>query len=116
MTAEQDPVAALRRQLVGAIADQTGMREQLCEPYADAVLLFLQREHGGAHLYVPAAPRQYDLLQIAAALRRGDSITRVCMEHGMSRTTLYRLFPGGLPKPDGFSAESQNSPKVGTGA
>ncbi len=98
MTQELDPIAALRQQLVGAIADQTGMREPLCEPFADAVLSYLQREHGGTHLYVPAAPRQYDLLMIQAQLERGDSVSRVCMEHAMSRTTLYRLFPGGLPR------------------
>ena len=114
MSQDLDAVAALRLQLIGAIADQTGMREQFCEPFADAVLVFLQREYGGAQLYVPAAPRQYDVLQIAAALKRGESISRVCMEHSISRTTLYRLFPGGLPRADEFDPESQSSVKVGT--
>ena len=101
---EQDPTTLLRQALVAAIADQTGMRETLAVPYADAVLAYLQREHGGGHLYIPAPPRQYDLLQIRAQLERGDSVSRVCMEHAMSRTTLYRLFPGGLPRKDASAA------------
>lgn len=104
MSTDQDPTEILRSQLVAAIADQTGMRESLAEPYADAVLTFLQREHGGGHLYIPAPSRRYDLLQIRAQLERGDSIMRVCMEHAMSRTTLYKLFPGGLPRKESSAA------------
>lgn len=95
---DQDPVALLRQALVAAIVDHTGMRDILAEPFADAVLTYLQREHGGGQLYIPAPARQYDLLQIRAQLERGVSVSRVCMEHAMSRTTLYKLFPGGVPR------------------
>lgn len=95
---DQDSTTQLRQALVDAIVEQTGMRGVLAEPYADAVLAYLQREHGGGQLYIPAAARQYDLLQIRAQLERGVSVSRVCMEHAMSRTTLYKLFPGGIPR------------------
>lgn len=101
MTVEQDPTTQLRQSLVAAISDQTGMRESIAMPFADAVLAYLQREHGGGHLYIPAPQRQYDLMQIRAQLERGESISRVCMEHAMSRTTLYKLFPGGIPRKAG---------------
>ena len=94
---ETDRTEALRRQLVRAVVEGTGLSEQMAMPYANSILSYLQREHPGERLYVPAPARQYDVLQIQAALQRGESVTKVCREHGISRSKLYQLFPGGLP-------------------
>lgn len=98
MSKETDRTEALRASLVRALVDGTGLSERLALPYANSVLAYLQREFPGERVYVPAPQRQYDILQITAALERGESIARVCATHGVSRPTLYRLFPDGLPK------------------
>lgn len=104
MSKDTDRTEALRAELVRAVVDGTGLSEQLAMPYANCVLAYLQSEYPGDKLYIPAPPRQYDLLQITAALERGDSINRVCATHGLSRTRLYKLFPGGLPRLDADAA------------
>lgn len=93
-----DRTEALRSELVRGIVDQLGVPESIAMPYANGILDYLQREYAGQQLYIPAAPRQYDVLQIAAALERGNSVSRVCREYGLSRSMLYKLFPGGLPR------------------
>ncbi len=98
MSKDTDRTEALRAQLVRAVVDGTGLSEQLAMPYANSVLAYLQTEYPGQQLYIPATPRQYDVLQILAALERGKSITRVCREFGLSRSMLYKLFPGGIPR------------------
>lgn len=99
MSKDTDRTEALRAELVRAVVDGTGLSEKLAMPYANSVLAYLQREFPGERVYIPAPQRQYDLLQIAAALERGESIARVCSTHGISRASLYRLFPSGLPQP-----------------
>lgn len=94
-----DRTESLRSEIVRGIVDQLGVPESLAMPYANSVLAYLQREYAGQQLYIPASPRQYDVLQITAELEKGSPISRVCREHGLSRTTLYKLFPGGLPRP-----------------
>lgn len=74
------------------------MREQLAVPIADSLLAYLQREYAGQSLYIPTPQRQYDVMQLRAALERGDPPAKVCHDFGLGRRTLYRLFPGGLPK------------------
>ncbi len=97
MTRDTDRAEALRADLVRAIVDDTGVSETVAMPFASSVLKFLQEVHGGGQLYIPNPAKQYDLLQIRAALERGDSIPRVCREHCISRAKLYRMFPGGVP-------------------
>lgn len=94
---EVDKTEALRAELVRGIVDDLGVPEVLAMPYANSMLSYLQREYGSQKLYIPASPRQYDVLQIAAALESGVSVSRVCRDFNLSRTTLYKLFPGGLP-------------------
>lgn len=97
---EADPYTDLLRELTSAIVLKTGTREQIAMQYAAAVMDCLQeRKAANGSVYVGAAPRQFDVLQIRAALERGESISRVCRSFGVSRATLYRLFPGGLPEP-----------------
>lgn len=96
--------AKLRREITSAIVLQTGTREQIAMQYADAVLHWLQREYAGNKFYVPHPPRQHDLLQISAALRRGESARSVARANGTTVRQLHRLFPGGLPRPDEYVA------------
>jgi len=105
MSADTDRTAALRRELIRGLVEETGMREVLALPIANSLVAYLQRERPGQSLYIPAAPRQYDLLQIHAALMKdGATIGRVCRQFGLSRSTLYKLFPGGWSKPSGIAA------------
>lgn len=97
MSKDNDRTEALRAELVRAIVEGTGVSEQMAMPFANSALCYLQRNYPGERLYIPAPTRQYDVLQIQAALQRGESVTRVCREHGISRSKLYQLFPGGLP-------------------
>ena len=104
MSRETDRTEALRRELVAALVEQTGMREVMAMPYADCLLAYLQREYGGERLYIPAPVRQYDVLQIDASLREGKSPQSVAREHGTTVRQLHRMFPGGLPRPTEESA------------
>lgn len=99
MSKEIDRTEALRRELVSAIVQGTGLREIMALPIADSLLAHLQREYPGQALYIPAPGRQYQLDQIQAALERGDPPAKVCRDFGLGRRTLDRLFPGGLPRP-----------------
>ena len=97
MTRDIDRTEALRSELVRAIVEEAGVPESMAMPYANSVLAYLQRNYPGQKLYVPAAARHYDVLQIQAALERGTSISTVCRDHAVSRSMLYKLFPGGIP-------------------
>lgn len=111
MSRDTDRIEALRVELVRALVAEAGMREVVALPIADSLLAYLQREHGGERLYIPQPCRQYDVLQIEAALKRGWTVARVCREFSISRASLYRLFPDGLP-----SASSNTGEGAGTAA
>ena len=110
---ETDPYGDLLRELTQTIVVQIGTREEIARQYAEAAMHCLQdRKAANGNVYVGAPPRQYDLLQIRASLERGDGIAKVCRDFGLSRTQLFRLFPGGL-----YAAiwpQSQTSLKSGT--
>lgn len=98
-----DAVVRLRQLAVRAIVERTGLLEAHALPFAEAVIAGLQAEYGGDRLHIPklrariahAARRD----AIRADLESGQMTTReVCIRHGLSRTALHRLFPGGLPK------------------
>jgi len=98
MSRDSDLTERLRRDIVRAIVDDTGMGEQMALPVANSVLAFLQSEYPGQRMYVPARPKQYDVLEIDAALRAGEVPKRVCERFGVSMRTLRRMFPHGFPK------------------
>jgi transcriptional regulator GlxA family with amidase domain len=98
MSRDTDRTEALRSELVGAIVEDTGMRETMAMPIANALVAYLQREYAGERLYIPQPARQFDLLQIEASLRSGLTPTAVARDHGTTVRQLHRLFPGGLPK------------------
>jgi Mor family transcriptional regulator len=102
---ETDRTEALRQELVAAVVAETGMREVLAVPLANSLLAYLQREYGGQRLYIPAPGRMYPILQIEAELRQGETPADVCKRYSISRRTLDRLFPSGLPRPDCAQSE-----------
>lgn len=90
-----------RRKIVMGIVLDTGTRESLAQPFADAVMRVLDQEKSTAGVvYVPEPPLQYDALSIESELRRGHTPRSVCKRHGIGRRTLNRMFPGGLPRPE----------------
>lgn len=93
---DADRTEALRSEFVRGIVEETGVTEAVALPFANSLLAYLQRTRPGDRLYIPQPARQYDLLQIQADLQRGLSPSRVCRRHGMSLSTLKRMFPGGL--------------------
>lgn len=93
MTRDDDTTERLRREITRAIVLGTGTREQVAMPFANAVVAYLQEQFAGRQFYVPSRPRQYDVLQIQAALARGTSRKQVCAEFNISRRTLARLVP-----------------------
>lgn len=96
---DADRTEALRSDLVRGIVEETGVTEAVALPFANSILAYLQRTRAGERLYIPQPPRQYDVLQIQADLQAGLPVSRVCRRHGLSRTTLHKMFPGGLPLP-----------------
>lgn len=99
MSRETDRAEALRNEIVRALVEECGLREVMALPWADSIVAYLQRERGGETIYVPKPPRGYPIDQIAEDLRRGADIGDVCAAYRISRRTLNRLFPGGVPMP-----------------
>ena len=90
--------SALRRAITRQIIVDTGVREDIAVQFANAAMAALDnRKAANGYVYVGARRRGYDLLQIRAALERGESIKRVMRDYSISRAKLYELFPGGLP-------------------
>lgn len=110
MTRPDNPREQLRRRITRGIVLQTGTCEQIAMQYTDAVMLVLDdvRAANGT-VYVPAPGRQYDVLQIRAALERGVPRREVRRTFGVSDRALNRMFPGGLPR------ARQTSGKIGEG-
>lgn len=101
----QDPYQDLLNDLVRSIVIGTGTRETIAREYAVAAMQCLQqRKAANGTVYVPAPPRRWDVLQIEAALRRGETVKRVCTRFGISRRALYELFDGRLPKAESDAA------------
>ncbi|MFC6349801.1 hypothetical protein H7691_06675 [Stenotrophomonas sp. CW117] len=101
-TRDIDAVENLRRLVVRGIVEQTGLNEEHAMPYATAVVAVLQTEFGGERLHIPKPPastapteRQ---LRIQRDLEAGMPVNQVRTRYGVSRATLHRMFPGGLPR------------------
>lgn len=98
-TRDIDAVENLRRLVVRGIVEQTGLNEEHAMPYATAVVSVLQEEFGGERIHIPKVGGSLDRqAAIRGDLERGDSVNKVCLRYGVSRSTLHRIFPGGLPK------------------
>lgn len=86
----------LRAKITDALIRDVGVSEQMAQPFVDSIL----RCFAGEQPYFPAAPREYPVLHIRAALEAGTPVKRVMREFDVSRSTLHKLFPGGLPRPE----------------
>lgn len=89
-----------RHRALESIQQQTGLTEFMAAPVVDAVLCVLdEMKAANGYVYIASEAREYDMALIRSALERGVSADDVCHVHGMSRATLNRMFPGGLPRP-----------------
>lgn len=87
----------LRDEIGAALKKRTGITGTAAAPFIDAVFEGLQEIYGGTRLYVPQRASSYDTAAIRKDLESRFSIAKVCRNHGLSRSTLYKLFPRGLP-------------------
>ena len=97
MSRDADRIEGLRSDLVRAVVEATGMRETMAMPIANSLLTMLQERYAGERLYVPKSARDSDMDRVREALEAGMKPKAVCRKFGISRSTLYRMFPGGLP-------------------
>ncbi len=88
-----DTRTLLREKITEALMRDVGVSERMAQPFVDSIM----RCFAGEKPYFPAANRDYPMLQIRAALEQGASVKRVMREFDVSRSTLHKLFPGGLP-------------------
>lgn len=91
---ERDTESELRERITEALIRDVGVSERMAQPFVESIIGCL----AGQLVYVPTQGRDYPLLHIKAALERGDSVRAVCRAFNVSRRTLYRLFPEGLPR------------------
>ncbi len=94
MKSKPDTRAALREKMTQALMRDVGISEHLAQPFVDSIL----RCFAGEQPYFPSLNRDYPVLEIKAALEQGASPKRVMQEFDVSRTTLHKMFPGGLPR------------------
>lgn len=90
-----DTRAQLREKITEALMRDVGVSERMAQPFVESVL----RCFAGEQPYFPAANREYPIGEIRLALERGTPVKRVLREQRISRTTLHKLFPDGLPRP-----------------
>jgi len=100
----------LRERIEDALVRDVGVSPRMAQPFIESVL----RCFAGEQPYFPAAPRDYPVLQIRAALENGIPVKHVMRDFEISRASLHRIFPGGLPKQSGKTRDSQNSMKAAT--
>lgn len=86
----EDDIAAWHMDLTRAISEGTGLREDIASKIAEATLKSLQHRRGGRRSYIPSPGSQDRHAAIREAFR-GDNAQEVCRDHGVSRSTLYRV-------------------------
>ena len=110
MIRKRETEQQLRERIEDALVRDVGVSPAMAQPFVNSVL----RCFAGEQPYFPAAPRDYPVLQIRGALERGIPVKQVMQEFDISRASLHRIFPGGLPKKASDDADSQNSMNVAT--
>jgi len=93
MARRKETAEQLRVRILSAMQSDIGISEQMARPFVESIM----RCFAGERPYFPAHERSYPILQIQAALERGVTAKQVLRDFDISRTTLYALFPGGLP-------------------
>lgn len=90
MSVQQDRLGDLRSRVTRIVRDATGLHERLALPVAESICGELAKEFRGGGLSVPSP----DKAARDAAVRRaftGSNHAQVCGQHGISRSTLYRI-------------------------
>ncbi|MDC7806411.1 hypothetical protein PQS31_06180 [Luteimonas sp BLCC-B24] len=94
MIRKRETEQQLRERIEDALVRDVGVSPTMAQPFIDSVM----RCFAGEQAYFPAAPRDYPVLHIRAALERGVPVKQVMQEFDVSRSKLHELFPGGLPR------------------
>lgn len=97
MARRKETSEQLRTRILDAMRRDIGISEQMAEPFVESIM----RCFAGERPYFPAEQRAPDVVRIQRELEAGGSPDRVCERHGLSRRSLFRLFPGGLPRSAG---------------
>ncbi|MEN1942669.1 hypothetical protein WCE55_02255 [Luteimonas sp. MJ293] len=85
----------LRDQITDALVRDVGVSQAMAAPFVESIMQCL----AGQRVYFPAPVREPPLDEIRDALECGATAREVERHFGVSRRQLYRLFPGGLPRP-----------------
>lgn len=110
MIRKRETEQQLRERIEDALVRDVGVSPVMAQPFINSVL----RCFSGERPYFPAAPRDYPVLQIRAALEQGIPVKQVMSDYEVSRSKLHELFPGGLPKRQRKSVDSTVLSKVAT--
>lgn len=94
MIRKRDTAEQLRAKITDALIRDVGVSERMAGPFVEAIMGCF----AGEQPYFPASEKSYPIMHIRAALERGDAPKAVRHHFGISRTTLHKLFPGGLPQ------------------
>lgn len=94
MARRKETAEQLRDRILASMREDIGISEHMARPFVESVM----RCFAGEQPYFPATAREYPVGAIRAALERGAAVKSVMREFEVSRSTLHKLFPGGLPK------------------
>lgn len=85
-------VNALYEEIHAAIEATQLVEDEVAARLARAVLLQLQRRHGGGNVYVPVDyARAYPLEEILRAYAGDEPVKSICRRFNLSRSVFYRL-------------------------
>lgn len=86
----EDSAVALHYELVTALRDGTGLREDLASQFIACLLPVLRERLGCETLYIPAPDRRERDRAIRSEFD-GRNAGEVCRKYGVSRTRLYEI-------------------------
>jgi Mor family transcriptional regulator len=86
----EDARAQLHAELTGIVRREIGMNENFASAHAAAILRGLCETLGGNEVYIPAPDRSARNASIRAEFK-GSNADELCLKHGISRATLYRI-------------------------
>ncbi|UQA71943.1 hypothetical protein K1516_07490 [Stenotrophomonas maltophilia] len=94
MAKRTESAEELRERILAAMRADIGISERMALPFVESVMQCF----AGERPYFPAAPREYPMAEIEAALVAGIPVKQVMSKFDLSRAKLHDLFPGGLPR------------------
>lgn len=85
----------LRERILAAMLADIGISERMAQPFVESVMQCF----AGEQPYFPAVNREPPVSEIRVALENGESRRSVMRRYRISRVTLHKMFPEGVPKP-----------------